>query len=27
MVDVFSRIGDRARAQKWDLIRQSAHVE
>jgi hypothetical protein len=27
MVDVFSRIGDQARAQKWDLIRQGAHVE
>jgi hypothetical protein len=24
MVDVFSRIGDQARTQKWDLIRQSA---
>jgi hypothetical protein len=23
MVDVFSRIGDQARAQKWELIRQS----
>ena len=27
MVDVFSRIGDRQRAQKWDLIRQGAQVE
>jgi hypothetical protein len=27
MVDVFSRIGDEARAQKWESIRQSAHVE
>jgi hypothetical protein len=27
MVDVFSRIGDQARAQKWDLIAQAAHLE
>jgi hypothetical protein len=27
MVDVFSRIGDEARARKWELIRQGAHVE
>jgi hypothetical protein len=27
MVDVFSRIGDQARAQKWELIAQAAHLE
>jgi hypothetical protein len=27
MVDVFSRIGDRARAQKWELILENARVE
>jgi hypothetical protein len=27
MVDVFSRIGDQTRAQKWELIRQGARVE
>jgi hypothetical protein len=27
MVDVFSRIGDQARAQKWAFILQQAHVE
>jgi hypothetical protein len=27
MVDVFSRIGDQQRALKWDILRQSAHVE
>jgi len=27
MADVFSRIGDHARAEKWESIRQGAHVE
>jgi len=27
MIDIFTRIGDQARARKWQDIRQNAHVE